>query len=86
MFSAGEIREMIAERRSDAERGMRLATADMCRIAERIALAEAASWLEIAERTFAEASGPSEHMLNVLSVGLWRHGQEIDWAIGRMVG
>jgi len=85
MFSAGEIREMIAERRSDAERGMRLATADMCRIAERIALAEAASWLEIAERTFAPG-GPSQYMLNVLSVGLWRHGQEIDWALDRMDG
>ena len=84
MFSAGEIREMIAERRSDAERGMRLA--DMCRIAERIALSEALAWLALAERTFAAPGGPSEYMLDVLSVGLWRHGGEIDWAIGRMVG
>jgi len=84
MFNALEIREMIEARRIDAERGMRLA--DMCRIAERIALSEALAWLALAERTFAEAGGPSEYMLNVLSVGLWRHGQEIDWAIGRMVG
>jgi len=82
MFNALEIREMIEARRIDAERGMRLA--DMCRIAERMALSEALAWLALAERTFAEPGGPSEYMLNVLSVGLWRHGGEIDWALGRM--
>jgi len=85
MFSAGEIREMIEARRIDALHGMDLATADRCRIAERTALSSALTWLALAERTFAAPSGPSEYMLDVLSVGLWRYGGEIDWAIGRMV-
>ena len=86
MFDARETREMIEARRIDALHGMDLATADCCRIAERMALSSALTWLALAERTFAAPSGPSEYMLDVLSVGLWRHGQEIDWAIGRMVG
>jgi hypothetical protein len=78
------IRGMITLRQADAKHGMDLATSDVCYVAERIALAEAREWLGFAAREYDSASTPSDYLLDVLACGLYRHGQDIDWALGRL--